>query len=506
MKYNRSSLRWWVALVGAWLAAAATILLTPLNHDVGLFLYDARRVLAGDRLYVDLIEINPPLIVWLSMPIVGLEQLIGTPPALLYRLTLLGVLSLACAWVVARVPSAQRHLPWLLVALGVIPGFMTGQREQWIAILFLPLLATVVRDAETEPLNPRTRFLAGALAGLAVGLKPFYAAIWLAVRARPVLQRGPDVREVGALVVGLTYVAAVLLFSAAYLETLRLYAPLYAEFSSRAWYFVLGLNLTILVPLLPLLLVVLVRPGLHPWPRALAMAALGAVAAVILQQKGWYYHWLVVQGFGVAALAALVQRSRVGATFGILSLVAAGQAAFFFWDIPAGDRMDWRRTSGAVTNFLRSQPDRSFAIWSSALWDAHPSAYLADGHLTQRAVAVWVESHTGGLPAGQRSPAEEAMYRAIADPFVARPPRWLLVEPPDLFASRTGKRPLNWYRHFGADSAVARTFAQYDSVGTAGRLAIWRRRSVRASQDERPLLPMPLGSCKHGGVAHAQQW
>src|ERR1700749_1539102 len=43
-----------------------TSLRSPLKDDIAWLLYVARRWMAGRELYVDVIEVNPPLIVWLS--------------------------------------------------------------------------------------------------------------------------------------------------------------------------------------------------------------------------------------------------------------------------------------------------------------------------------------------------------------------------------------------------------------------------------------------------------
>ena len=51
------------------LAALALVMLTaarsPLKDDVAWLLYVARRWLGGQRLYEDLVEVNPPLIIWI---------------------------------------------------------------------------------------------------------------------------------------------------------------------------------------------------------------------------------------------------------------------------------------------------------------------------------------------------------------------------------------------------------------------------------------------------------
>ena len=52
------------------LAATAIVMFaalrSPLKDDIAWLLYVAHRWLAGRELYVDVIEVNPPLIVWIS--------------------------------------------------------------------------------------------------------------------------------------------------------------------------------------------------------------------------------------------------------------------------------------------------------------------------------------------------------------------------------------------------------------------------------------------------------
>ena len=39
---------------------------SPLKDDIAWLLYVARRWLNGRELYIDLVEVNPPLIIWIS--------------------------------------------------------------------------------------------------------------------------------------------------------------------------------------------------------------------------------------------------------------------------------------------------------------------------------------------------------------------------------------------------------------------------------------------------------
>src|SRR5215467_6781508 len=54
-----------------------TMLRSPLKDDVAWLLYVARRWLAGRELYVDVVEVNPPLIVWVSAIPIQLASVLG---------------------------------------------------------------------------------------------------------------------------------------------------------------------------------------------------------------------------------------------------------------------------------------------------------------------------------------------------------------------------------------------------------------------------------------------
>ena len=70
------------SLIGLGLLAE---LRTYARPDTGFLLDAAARVLDGSRLYVDVVEINPPLIVALNIPAVLVGRLLGISDILVYR-------------------------------------------------------------------------------------------------------------------------------------------------------------------------------------------------------------------------------------------------------------------------------------------------------------------------------------------------------------------------------------------------------------------------------------
>src|SRR5580698_2972512 len=53
-------------LIGVLTVVMFAALRSPLKDDIAWLLYVARRWMAGRTLYVDVVEVNPPLIVWIS--------------------------------------------------------------------------------------------------------------------------------------------------------------------------------------------------------------------------------------------------------------------------------------------------------------------------------------------------------------------------------------------------------------------------------------------------------
>src|SRR5271157_5778984 len=74
-----------------------TTLRSPLKDDVAWLLYVARRWLAGRELYVDVVEVNPPLIVWISAIPIRLAGVLGID-AQFTAIPFFVATVLACAW------------------------------------------------------------------------------------------------------------------------------------------------------------------------------------------------------------------------------------------------------------------------------------------------------------------------------------------------------------------------------------------------------------------------
>src|SRR5271170_4251461 len=114
-----------------------TYLLPPLNGDVAAILDFAVRMVDGERLYVDLVDVNPPLIFWLNLAPAWIAERFALDPAvvLVALVLLLQATSLAlCRAPLVRLTELRHAGARVLVPLAglfavlILPTDNFGQR------------------------------------------------------------------------------------------------------------------------------------------------------------------------------------------------------------------------------------------------------------------------------------------------------------------------------------------------------------------------------------------
>lgn len=346
----------------------ATAMTSPLKDDVAWLLYVARRWLAGERLYTDLVEVNPPLIVWLYALPSLVSSTFGISPraasAPFFAAIVLGGAWWTACLLAGRGALFERRLP-VFATIGtlllVLPGVEFGQREHLLIAASLPYLALLARgiphDGEARAAEPwRLGLAVGAVAGLACALKPTYgvafgAAELLAWRMGGRMWRPSSLGAAGALAL---YGAGVLLFCPAFLEqAVPLALALYGGTDTPCWQILLQSRVLLAGVAVSVLLAALAPrflflssqaqsgPRLRPFVQVLlavlAVFAMAATASYVSQGKNWFYHRLPAT---VAALLVLllwlasVAQLRPRRSFAVLAgtLLALGSLAGFARD------------------------------------------------------------------------------------------------------------------------------------------------------------------------------
>lgn len=161
-----------------------------LGLDVSVFIGCAQQLLAGQKWCLEVAEINPPLISYLSCVPVLLTQSCGFSIAQSF---VLSVVSLMAVSIVVSILAMRKANEYQMTIAGttIITAFFgfyfsvndLGQREQLFVMLYLPFFLIRWLRVEGSEVNRRVALLAGFLAGVGCCIKPFFLLIMLAVEA-----------------------------------------------------------------------------------------------------------------------------------------------------------------------------------------------------------------------------------------------------------------------------------------------------------------------------------
>ena len=490
----------------------------PPTPDIGLFLYDAARVLDGARLYRDVVEINPPLIIALNVPVVLLARGIHISEFLLYRLASAALVGVLLAYLARLIhlylfperPGRARYLILLLCfVLFALARFDFGQREHFVLALLLPYLVLVASELRGRRPRSVEAVIIGILVGVAIGLKPYFGLVWLVLevfrrwRATPAERWRSTPEMAGTLCCLAAYALATRLLTPDYIGLAVLLGPAYARYMREPF-----ANLLVVGPGVPLVsFVLLALVGLKRHIRTpelyavLATAMLGCFLAGAAQQKEFRYHFYPALALAFILLGLLAADAADGArvwserVFGRASraLLGAIVIAVLGWAgfAAIAGRAEWRRERAELLDLaavVRARAaGRSVGVLSYTIDSAFPLVNDANVSLALRFPALWplVASYWDSLKSGgalryhsvgEMPPFERFFFNAVRDDLIAAQPKLLVMLRPARDAPMNGLRRLHYVQYFGQDPELAAFLARYELVAQKGEYLLYERR------------------------------
>ncbi len=503
------------ALGALTLAAQVSRVASP---DMAFLLYAAGRVLDGARLYRDVVEINPPLIIWFNVAVALVARATHLSEFLVYRLVAFAVVlalfglsrRLVQRYILPGIPQ-RGHLLLVLLFFALFPlaGDDFGQREHFVLALLLPYLLLVAARVRGQAggLSWSEAGGIGLLAGLALALKPHFAIAWLALEGygrfrRPVARWRPTPELAGTIVLLAAYAGAIALLTPDYFRLAKELGPAYIRYLREPlWSLLLTAPGAALVFLALLAHVALRRYERDPGLAALlATGVVGCYLAGVAQQKGLPYHFypayaLAFVLLGLIALGAprhprsVSERVYAQVTRAVslaLVLVTLGSAVL---DGLGGTRAERRARADldARAAFLRAHAEgRPVAVLSYHLDGAFPLVSYAGVRLASRFPHLWLlpasygDALAADAPLRYREPSEMApperfLWDAVREDLLQARPALLLVLRPARDLPRNGLRRLHYIRYFGRDPDLARLFDRYQLIADQGEYLVYGR-------------------------------
>jgi hypothetical protein len=504
----------WAALLVLAAVACTRALSFPLNHDVGWWLHISRSMLAGEVLYRDLIEVNPPMTAFLSIIPVLLSQASGLPiptASILWVLFLvLGVTGWAA--MLGKGPGAPaHHRPIIggaiLFGVGFLPGGDFGQREHLMFTLVIPYMLVLWRRASGYDVSLRSSLAAGLFAGVGLALKPHFLLIWLSLEVASWLESGGDsgvtIRRLRsserlALFAVLGVYGLAVLLQGEYLPLLAMTASTYEDFASAN-----RLQLAIGVPsaalIFGLFVVSRAKTDLARLARYFFAVGCGSMVLTVLQGKGWSYHFypvlaglagiviLMVFDFGLRA-SKVRERGRL--TDGTL-LVLMGSLVLLLTALRIeGQARVAAQQSAAleeqVEHLARFQSEGSFLVLSAFVSRSFPLVNYTDLGWASPFPALWwirarnhrPEQGTPRVTASlaMEDSAEEALTQLLISRFLRSTPVTVLVDMSADAAFAGARFP--YVEYLSQNDQFRREWRNYIMRSEVGPFAVWVRRET----------------------------
>lgn len=506
---------------GRWYAIGGLIVLTgvilefvnPVWPDTAWFLLAAERLLHGSRLYTDVIDMNPPLIVWLDTIPVALAQAIGASPVAVFRMGVVGLLLCSvtlCNVLLARLSTVDGRGRRCLVLLLLVVLFLLprvddfGQREHLLLALILPYLVLVACRAAAKPVAPGLAAVIAAAAGIGLAIKPFFALVWAALAAWQwlTLRSGETRWTPEALITGvvlLLYPLAVAAGAPEYFEFVRAFAPSYSVWAGNTPVALLCLTMVELAAYLALRSSL---PAPHLWD-TVAIAVAAALLAAALQRNDFRYHFypaLSLSMLLVGGLTLEVRRHKLASrTQHFAALLAFAGLLTLLTETAwkgvrsAANGLAWQRSYvGRLIVWTRGQQHEPRLLMIDSGWlEAGVAVHSGKTPVSRVAGLFPVAAAYANVPEGTapnyHEPdamglAERTAFTLTRDDFIRGDPVLLLVPQPG--------RGVDYLSYFMRDSSFAQLFRHYTFVGTIeGRHAFRRIRSgeVRMLRPEAPV-------------------
>lgn len=212
-----------LAVIVLLLAAQAFIrFASPIAADVSWSLYAAGRMLDGALLYEDIVDVNPPLALWLSMPIAAMARATGVNAATLLQAALLALtalsLGLSGRFIAAATDSSAAARHFFLIVMAALMLFLPaadfGRGEHLVILMATPWVLLRWNRLLDDDAPWTIALLAGVLAGGGLWLKPHYFLVAIALEVTILFATGSlrtvlRIESQAILAISAAYLAAI---------------------------------------------------------------------------------------------------------------------------------------------------------------------------------------------------------------------------------------------------------------------------------------------------------
>jgi hypothetical protein len=463
--------------------------IVPLNTDVSWLLVIGERMLDGQRLYRDIIEINPPMAPFAYLPGVALARVLGIDPRHVIdaQLLLLAAASLFAVSRILRLSPAMAPFRsgafavWAAAVVTILPMDVFAQREHIALLTFLPALAVYALRGNREPVPLWAIVIAGVGAGITLAFKPFFTVptvlciLFAATRSRSWRVLFAPENIVAGIIVTIVSLGTYVFYPEYFTVTYPPVRDTYLSWSMPAS--VIFLNNATLIFAIAMVTVLLARQKTKPDPALLVavLASAGFAVSFFLQRRGWAYHSypmvaLAMLAMGYVLTGSIGAESRLRRRFEAISVFGMA-ATFAFGMLWFNDTVRADSIREAIAG-LKPNPRILMLSGEAAL--GHPLVRDVGGVWVSRQENLWLREF---VRLTREKTTVDAATDARLNDYLALERKWLIEDftkmPPDIvLIDNVRNRWGDWAR---ADAELARLLKPYSLVRSVEGVDILRR-------------------------------
>lgn len=476
---------------------AGAILFYPqfwMSHDNSWYLVATRMFLEGKQLYTEIVEINPPLAFYETVPALVLADLTGLNDTTAYQLWVIAISALSCVlqWqVLARSdlgPQARAVFLYSgVVGLFILPIHEFGQREHWLLIFALPYFYHLILRQHFPREQKAWAIIIGIIASFGLCLKPYFlmipAALVIPGSFREFFSRVMDPSNLAVAFGALVYLAFILQVHPEYVnEVVPTAVQVYSSFGDPAHIVLMqGEVLGVLA------LILLISWGGLPsdmisW--RIIFALIGAILCYLIQFKGWNYQLIPASFFMVLTSVWLVYKKRAiisrdiaQPTLALMVLMSSLGTQIVAGPVPHGSK------SSFVARI--KEPNERILVLSTNVSAAFPFVNMVGGVWTSRYPAQW--EVPGAVVKLARTDCDEersvcdSLAQILANSRSAMVEDFLMNQPEAVFIDdRENKsyfegQPFDYIEFMRSEPGFSEAWDHYRFVERIGDYTYWRR-------------------------------
>ncbi len=491
----------WVTVI-----AAATVWFYnsgPLGPDVSWLITVSERILAGQTLYVDILEPNPPMAGYLYLPPTWLAQVLGVaaePLVILYTTAFCVVSTGLTAWLVRRAGLLQHaELLWPIsfLLVGAAWGEDFAQREHFATMAALPLLVAVALRAGGSKPATWHWILAGLCGGLMLAIKPHFAlpialpVLYAALRQRSLrpLIGAPEHWLAGSIF--LAFLAMIWFAFPGFFTNIMPVATAAYVPDRRGPLLLLGLPIVLFFVMLTAFAVAGYRQKItgEPLLGAIFLCAVGFFIAYFAQSRGYLYQILPsISLMSVFIIMSFLQNVDAGRRSAGVCIAAV--AALAIGSVPVLNEIHkWRVREPLYAAVQPYGPGLKIVSILPDLTAGSPLHRVVDGTLINSPPGLLMSMSAIRLRQ-ERKPtgAWAESLRAVEQGERTRLREDMLQQPPDIIV--TAASHFDWFAWAQEDPTIAELLGEFEEFAVVAfdgyDIRLLKRQGLEPRLDRRP--------------------